>query len=78
MSWLTYAFLAASTFDMADVTAGIEQLLGTITGQFNISNIATIVGLVLGAVVGLFLFWWGARWVVKRISSAFTSGKLKV
>ena len=73
-----FGLLAAATFDMADVTAGINQLLGTITGEFNIANIATIVGLVLGAVVGLFLFWWGARWVIKRISSAFTSGKLKL
>lgn len=65
-------------FSMSDVTTGIQNLLSTITGQFSIANIATIIGLVLGAVVGLFLFWWGARWVVKRISGAFQHGKLKL
>ena len=67
-----------SAYDMTAVSAGIQSLLSTIVGMFSISNIAEIIGLVLGAVVGLFLFWWGARWVVKRISSAFKSGKLRL
>ena len=68
----------ASSYDFAAVKAGIEQLISTITGQFTIANIASILGIVLTAIVGLFLFWWGARWVVKRLSGAFTSGKLRV
>ena len=65
-------------FSMADVKTGIETLLTTITGQFTISNIAEIIGIVLGGVIGLFLFWWGARWVVKRIVGAFTKGRLSL
>jgi hypothetical protein len=67
-----------TAFSMADVKAGIEALLATITGQFTIANIAEIIGLVLGGVIGLFLFWWGARWVVKRITGAFTKGRLSL
>jgi len=65
-------------FDIAAVKAGITTLLTDITAQFNIANIASIIGLVLGSVIGLFLFWWGARWVVKRITGAFKSGKLRL
>ena len=65
-------------FSMAEVTNGIQQVLTGITSEFTIANIATIIGIVLGAIVGLFLFWWGARWVVKRISGAFTSGRLRL
>ena len=67
-----------NAFDMAAVQAGIQQLLGTITGEFTIANIATIIGMVIGGMLGLFLFWWGARWVLKRILGAFTKGKMSL
>jgi len=70
--------VGGTAFDMAAVKAGIQTLLSTITGQFTISNIAEIIGIVLGGVIGLFLFWWGARWVVKRITGAFTKGRLSL
>jgi len=63
---------------MTEVIAGIQLVLADITSQFTIANIASIIGIVLGAVVGLFLFWWGVKWVVKNISRAFTKGKLKI
>ena len=68
----------APGYAFADVLAGIQAVIGSATGQLTIANIAAIIGLVVAAIVGLFLFWWGARWVVKRISGAFTSGKLRL
>jgi len=65
-------------YAFADVLAGIQQVITDATTAMTIANIAAIIGLVIGAIVGLFLFWWGARWVVKRISGAFTSGKLRL
>lgn len=70
--------MGGTSYDFAAVKAGIQALITTITGNFTIGNIAEILGIVLAAIVGLFLFWWGARWVVKRLSGAFTSGKLRV
>jgi hypothetical protein len=67
-----------SGYAFSDVQSGIQSLITTITGQFTIANIAAILGIVLAAIVGLFLFWWGARWVVKRITGAFRSGKLRL
>jgi len=65
-------------YSFTDVLAGIQAVITSATGQLTIANIAAIIGLVVAALVGLFLFWWGARWVVKRISGAFTSGKLRL
>jgi len=63
---------------MDQVKAGITSVLGDITAEFSIANIASIIGIVLASVVGLFLFWWGVRWVVRKISAAFTKGKMSV
>jgi len=65
-------------YSFADVLAGIQSVISDAVAAMSISNIASIIGLVIGAIVGLFLFWWGARWVVRRISGAFTSGKLRL
>ena len=73
-----YWLVALAGYAFTDVLAGITSVIGDATAAMTISNIASIIGLVIGAIVGLFLFWWGARWVVKRISGAFTSGKLRL
>jgi len=64
--------------NMTEVISGINAVTNSVTSNFSIANIAQIIGIVIGAVVGLFLFWWGARWVVKRITGAFRSGKLRL
>lgn len=61
-----------------DITQGIQTVTEAVTGQFSIATIASIVGIVLAACVGLFLFWWGARKVVRMISSAFKGGKISI
>jgi ABC-type microcin C transport system permease subunit YejE len=63
---------------MTEVVSGINAVTGSVMSNFSIANIATIIGIVIGAVVGLFLFWWGSRWVVRRVTGAFKSGKLKL
>lgn len=62
----------------ADITQGIQTVTEAVTGQFSIATIASIIGIVLAACVGLFLFWWGARKVVRMISSAFKGGKISI
>lgn len=48
-----------------------------ITGSMNVAQIGVVVGIVLGASVGMVVFWWGARKVVNGIYEAFKSGKIK-
>ena len=62
----------------ADIVAGVQQVTTAVTSQFNIATIASIIGVVLAGCVGLFLFWWGARKVVRMIASAFKKGKISL
>lgn len=61
-----------------DIVSGVQSVTDAVTSQFSISTIASIVGVVLAACVGLFLFWWGARKVVRMIMSAFKKGKISL
>ena len=61
-----------------DIVTGIETVTNAVTTQFSISTIASIIGVVLAGCVGLFLFWWGARKVVRMIMSAFKKGKISL
>jgi len=78
MALYTWLVGALAGFAMTDVISGIQGVLSDITSEFSIANIGSIIAIVLGAVVGLFLFWWGVRWVVRKISAAFTKGKMSV
>lgn len=60
------------------VVAGVETVTEAVTGEFSITTIAEIIGVVLAGCVGLFLFWWGARKVVRMITSAFKKGKISL
>ena len=62
----------------SDVTNGVTTVTNAVTSAFSISTIAEIIGIVLAGCVGLFLFWWGARKVVRMISAAFKKGKISL
>lgn len=62
----------------SDITGGVTTVTNAVTSAFNISTIAEIIGIVLAGCVGLFLFWWGARKVVRMISAAFKKGKINL
>lgn len=64
---------AASGESLVD---GIKTVTTAVTGEFSIATIASILGIVLAACVGLFLFWWGCRKVIRMIKDAFTKGSL--
>ena len=63
---------------MTEAVSGVQSVITTVTGELTIGNIATMVGVVLLGVLGLFLFWWGARKVVRMIMSAFKKGKISL
>ena len=69
---------AAGAASGSDVTNGVTTVTNAVTSAFNISTIAEIIGIVLAGCVGLFLFWWGARKVVRMISAAFKKGKISL
>lgn len=54
--------------------SGFSQVTGTIT----ISNVLTVLAIVLGTAVGFFFFWWGIRKVIRVVSKSFKSGRVSV
>lgn len=67
--------LAADGAD-AEAVSAAKNLLSSATGTLNIGNIVAIVGAGIGAVIGLFLAWWGARKLVRMLVNSFQKGKV--
>ena len=57
---------------------GIKSIWTEVTKQINITNIVSIIVIVLGTVIGLGLFWFGARYVLRKITGAAKKGKISV
>ena len=58
------------------VTAA-QTLMGNITSTLNISNAVAILSAGIGAVMGLFLAWWGARKLANMVVNVFRKGKIR-
>lgn len=61
-----------------DIVAGINTVTSSVFGQLTITNIAAILGICVASCIGLMLFWWGGRKVVRMIMAAFKKGQLKI
>lgn len=68
----------AADADGTDVTSGITTVFNTLKGSISITQVVAIIGISLATCVGLFLFWWGARYVVRKVQKAGTKGKVSV
>lgn len=62
----------------SDVVTGVRTLWSTLTGTMNVTTVVQIIGICLGACVVLALFWFGARYVTRKITSATKKGKVSV
>lgn len=62
----------------AEGVSAAKSLLETAAGSLNIGNVVAIIGAGIGAVVGLFLAWWGARKLVRMLVSALKKGKVSI
>lgn len=62
----------------SDVVTGVRGLWTTLTGTMNVTTVVQIIGICLGACVVLALFWFGARYVTRKITSATKKGKVSV
>lgn len=72
------AFAADGAVANNEAINAIKSLLTTAQGSINITNIVSIVGAGIGAVLGLFLVWWGARKLVNMLVTVFKKGKVKL
>ena len=53
------------------------SIFTTMSEDFSVGNIVSIIAITLGASVGLYLAWWAIKKVSKAVISAF-NGKIKV
>ena len=67
-----------TTGDTTEAVNAAKELMTIVTGTLNITNIVAILGAGLGAVLGLFLAWWGARKLLKMVMSVFKKGKISL
>mgnify|MGYP007127095342 FL=1 len=72
------AFAADTAGTPAEGVSAAKNLLDTAAGSLNITNVVAIIGAGIGAVVGLFLAWWGARKLVRMLVSALKKGKVAI
>lgn len=56
----------------------VQALFTQLSGDFNPATVVSILGVSIAACVGLFLFWFGGRKIVRMVTSALRSGKLKI
>lgn len=68
----------AAEGDGTDVTTGITTVFNTLKSSISITQVVAIIGISLATCVGLFLFWWGARYVVRKVKKAGTKGQVSV
>lgn len=59
-----------------EAVSAAQSVMETATATLNIGNIVAIIGAGIGAVIGLFLAWWGARKLVRMLKNAFTKGNV--
>ncbi len=72
------AFAETGVGGSTEAVEAAKQLMTTATGTLNIANIVAIIGAGIGAVIGLFLAWWGARKLLGMLMKAFKKGKVSM
>ena len=58
-------------------TTDLEPIETALQSAFTVGEIASVIGIVIGAGVSFVLLWWGARKLVRAIIGAFKTGKLR-
>ena len=72
------AVQAFAADNSSEAVSAAKSLMENATSTLNITNIVAILGAGIGAVIGLFLSWWGARKLVRMLMGAFKKGKVSL
>lgn len=69
------AFAVSADVATSDVTSWTTEITGFF-GDFNITNLVTILGVAIGIAVPFVLFWFAYRVIKKRLTKGMTKGTL--
>ncbi len=79
MAMIFSMLLCQTAFASQPTPAPIDfsPITNALTGSINVAQVAAIIGIILASSVGIYVFWWGARKLVRAVITAFSKGKIK-
>ena len=72
----SFADGAATGGGSAEAVSAVSTVLKNVTDTVNISSVVQILGIGLGACIGLVLMWFGVRLVIRKVMGATRKGKV--
>lgn len=75
-SALVTALPAYAAEDDTAFVDGIKTVFAEVTKQVNVANVIQIILIVIGSAIALALFWFGIRYVIRKIMAALKKGKV--
>lgn len=67
---------AATGGGSAEAVSAVSTVLKNVTDTVNIGSVVQILGIGLGACIGLVLMWFGVRLVIRKVMGATRKGKV--
>lgn len=67
---------AATGGGSAEAVSAVSTVLKNVTDTVNIGSIVQILGIGLGACIGMVLMWFGVRLVIRKVMGATRKGKV--
>lgn len=68
-------FLSGTTVVSA---SDFQSVIDALTAQISVSTVVGVLGIAVGACVGLAFMWWGVRKATGMLMAAFKKGKVSV
>lgn len=62
----------------SDISAQIDAVTTTITGAFDVTLIAKVIGAILGSGLGFWILWWAVRKITRGVKNAFAGKDISV
>lgn len=75
---LSSAITAFAEGTDTEAVSAAKALMEAATATLNIGNVVAILSAGIGAVLGMFLSWWGARKLVNMLIKVFKKGKISL
>lgn len=73
---LVCCFAEGGASGSAEAVSAVSTVLKNVTDTVNISSVVQILGIGIGACIGLVLMWFGVRLVIRKVMGATRKGKV--
>lgn len=70
--------MTAFAEENTEAVSAAKSLMEAATATLNIGNVVAILSAGIGAVLGMFLSWWGARKLLNMLLKVFKKGKISL